>query len=292
MSVMPEELRLHLAGEVTTVCHCWTLTRADGTRMGFTDHDRAISFDGVDFLPQSGFTATEVRETLGLAPDASDVEGALSSTIIAASDIDAGCYDGARVETMMVNWNDPSQRATIRTAIMGRIERQDDRFIAELESPKRELDQVRGRWFRRNCDAELGDARCGVDLSVDALHGEAVVLARPRADALRVSGLEAFTAGWFSGGTVEVGGGETLRVLRHGLVDGAAELVVWTSGTALPAPGDMLVVRAGCDKRFETCKAKFSNNLNFQGFPHLPGNDAAYAYATEDQTFDGGVLVP
>jgi uncharacterized phage protein (TIGR02218 family) len=29
----------------------------------------------------------------------------------------------------------------------------------------------------------------------------------------------------------------------------------------------------GCDKRGETCRAKFLNYLNFRGFPHLPSED-------------------
>ena len=47
-----------------------------------------------------------------------------------------------------------------------------------------------------------------------------------------------------------------------------------------------------CDKRFATCKAKFANALNFRGFPHLPGNDAAYGYVVEGGEFDGGPIVP
>ena len=30
---------------------------------------------------------------------------------------------------------------------------------------------------------------------------------------------------------------------------------------------------AGCDKRFETCRLKFVNTLNFQGFPDVPEDD-------------------
>ena len=40
------------------------------------------------------------------------------------------------------------------------------------------------------------------------------------------------------------------------------------------------------------CKAKFANPSNFRGFPHLPGNDDAYGYVTDDGEFDGGALVP
>jgi len=46
----------------------------------------------------------------------------------------------------------------------------------------------------------------------------------------------------------------------------------------LPMPfqievGDRFHVFAGCDKRLSTCKDKFSNHINFQGFPYIPGTD-------------------
>jgi uncharacterized phage protein (TIGR02218 family) len=43
--------------------------------------------------------------------------------------------------------------------------------------------------------------------------------------------------------------------------------------------GDTFTVSAGCDKRFETCREKFANALNFRGFPHMPGNDFVAGYA-------------
>jgi len=46
----------------------------------------------------------------------------------------------------------------------------------------------------------------------------------------------------------------------------------------LPMPfqievGDKFRVYAGCDKRLITCKDKFSNHINYQGFPYIPGTD-------------------
>jgi uncharacterized phage protein (TIGR02218 family) len=50
-------------------------------------------------------------------------------------------------------------------------------------------------------------------------------------------------------------------------------------------------VTAGCDKRFETCRTKFANAVNFRGFPHLPGNDFVVAYAVPGEPgHDGSPL--
>ena len=296
MSDIPESLAAHLAREATSVCHCWRVTRRDGTVSGFTDHDRPLTVDGTNFEPRSGFTASEARETLGLAADTVEIEGAISAAVITAEDIAAGRWDGAIVETLLVNWRAPDEAATIRVQTVGRITRADNRFVAELDGPEAALDRIGGRWFRRSCDAELGDARCGIDLDDPLLKATGGVTAAVTADTIRVTGIEAFSAGWFAEGrltaTSGAAAGTTIRVLSHRISGEGIDLVLWRDGAGLPAPGDGFEIVAGCDKRFATCKAKFANHLNFRGFPHLPGNDAAYGYATESQVFDGAPLVP
>ena len=37
-------------------------------------------------------------------------------------------------------------------------------------------------------------------------------------------------------------------------------------------PGDQFTITAGCDKSFSTCVSKFSNGINFGGFPHIQVN--------------------
>jgi uncharacterized phage protein (TIGR02218 family) len=49
-------------------------------------------------------------------------------------------------------------------------------------------------------------------------------------------------------------------------------------------------VSAGCDKSAATCRAKFSNLLNFRGFPHLPGEDWVTAYPKAGEVHDGSSL--
>ncbi len=177
MSDSSETLAAHLAREATSVCHCWRVTRRDGTVAGFTDHDQPLTVAGTSFEPQSGFTASEARETLGLAADTVEIEGAISAATITADDIAAGRWDGATVETLLVNWRAPDEAVAIRTQTVGRITRADNRFVAELDGPEAALDRIGGRWFRRACDAELGDERCGVDLDDPAFSADGTVAA-------------------------------------------------------------------------------------------------------------------
>ena len=58
MKSFSPELAAHLASGATTLCACWRVVRGDGTVLGFTDHDRAILFDGVEHEPESGLDAS------------------------------------------------------------------------------------------------------------------------------------------------------------------------------------------------------------------------------------------
>lgn len=296
MSNYPEPLVEHLQGTVTTVCHCWRLTRKDGTISGFTDHDRPLVVDGTGFEPQSGLSASEARDTLGLAVDTVDVEGALSSDSIRDEDIAAGLYDGATVETLLVNWRRPQDFALLRKSTIGKITRSDQRFVAELESLVHKLDQPNGRYITRGCDAELGDARCGFLLDQAGFKGAGTVAAIGPPDSIVVSGLDGFAPGWFSHGVLSwtdgARAGRTERIVDHRSgPEGVSFVLLPAVGPAI-ATGDGFAVVAGCDKKFATCKAKFGNALNFRGFPHLPGNDAAYSYVADGGLFDGGPVVP
>jgi uncharacterized phage protein (TIGR02218 family) len=58
----------------------------------------------------------------------------------------------------------------------------------------------------------------------------------------------------------------------------------------LIAVGDAFSIRAGCDKRIETCGSKFANVVNFRGFPHIAGQDAVLRYARTGGGHEGEVL--
>ena len=279
---------------ITTLCHCWRVRRRDGVVLGFTDHDRSLTVDATVFEPASGLTATEARRTLGLAADATDVAGALTSDRIAEADIVSGAYDGAQVETLLVDWRRPEAFRRVASAEIARIVRADGAFTAELQGKLADFDRPRGRYYRRGCDAELGDRRCRIDLALPGLTASGIVEAVTAQNLVRVGGLEGYAPDWFACGrlTLHLMPHAPVRVLSHRLESGLCLLELETDGAFAGREGDSFTVVAGCDKRFETCRKKFANSLNFQGFPHLPGNDAAYAYASEDQIFDGGPLVP
>ncbi|MFD1511010.1 DUF2163 domain-containing protein [Lacimonas salitolerans] len=294
MKQLDPALKAHLDDGTTTLAWCWRITRADGLSFGFTDHDLTLVFEGTEFEPESGFAASEIRAGSDLSIDAQDAEGVLSSDRITETDILDGRWDAAEVELWRVNWADTSQRVLMRRGAVGQIRRGRMAFVAEVRSLAHVLGQTVGRTFQAGCDAALGDARCGVDLDAAAFRGTDTVVDLLRDRAFTASGLSGFASGWFAFGTVDWTSGANVgrrtEVLAHDLIDGVAILTLLEAPVRPIAEGDSFTIRAGCDKRVETCNAKFGNVANFRGFPHIPGQDTILRYASRDGGHEGGVL--
>lgn len=285
----------HLQGDVTTHCFAWIIRRSDNKIFGFCDHDLSLDIGGVSCLPQSGMNGSEAGAQLGLSVDATEIEGVLVADSISDADIERGFYDGARVETYLVNWVDPQQHILLRCATIGQITRTGHKFIAELKSSAALLDQVFGRRVKRSCDAHFGDTRCGANAYDPAYSGSGRVVVSSQ-QGFTAEGLQGFTAQWFENGSVVWLSGQnagTLQAVISHVQTGDLTSFVLAHAPVFPiVTGDEFRATTGCDKSFRQCKERFANQENFRGFPHIPGNDAAYAYVSGQNIFDGGVLVP
>jgi uncharacterized phage protein (TIGR02218 family) len=294
MITLPSALESHVQIEATSLCFCWKVTRKDGAVSGFTDHDETLIFDSVSFEPETGFNASASESALGLAISSMDIEGALSSAGINEAELSAGLYDGAEVATYLVNWQDISARARLRISTISKVELSGNVFKAELKSRMHELDKVSGRTIRRHCGADLGDSKCKVGIAAHTHLGTVSAISTAADFSADILGV--FASRWFDHGkltwTSGANTGQECVVSLHENTGIDQRIVLWRAPSAPIVIGDAFQITAGCDKSFSTCKAKFANPLNFQGFPHLPGNDAAYAYVDGQGVFDGSVLVP
>lgn len=151
------------------LCHVWLLERQDGERLGFTDHDRDLVFEGVVCRAGSGWTRGSGEALAGLESGGWSAAGALDDEALSEEDIRAGLFDAARVELWRVDWADVSARVRLWAGSLRRIRREAGGFVADLEGPMAQLDRVVGRTYGRDCDAVLGDGRCG--LSPEAVAG-------------------------------------------------------------------------------------------------------------------------
>ncbi len=295
MKDIPDALAAHLVSDATTLCRCWRVTRRDGLVLGFTEHDRDLTFAGTVFLAASGFAGTEARAVNGLAAPGAEVTGGFSSAVISEQDLSAGRYDGARVEMFTVNWQAPQeQHLLLKVQEIGEVSRAGGAFSAELRSFAHRLSQEQGRIYGRRCDASLGDGRCRVDLSAAGRRASALVTAVEGRDRVVVAGLGGFDDGHFRLGTLRfdsgLNEGLTVEIDGNTAVSGGTRLTLWLPLESAAAVGDAVTVTVGCDKAFPTCRDRFANGLNFRGFPHMPGSDFAYSYVKGESTHDGTAL--
>ena len=289
MLSVPDALAARLGG-ATTLCHCWRLVLRDGSRIGFTDHDQDLVFDGLTHAAASGLDASEVETSLGFAATGGEVAGALMAAALCEGDLAGGRYDGATIESWLVDWSQPDARLLLDVGAIGEVSRSDVAFSAELRSLAHVFDETRGRLYQAQCSADLGDARCTVSLADPALRLSCKVLGVDAGASVKLSSTGR-ASGWFSGGAVEYGSRRLGTIRDHVERDGAAFINLWAPGSLMPLVGDSVTLVAGCDKSFETCRLKFSNELNFRGFPHMPGNDVMLSYVNPGEVgMDGGSL--
>jgi uncharacterized phage protein (TIGR02218 family) len=281
LRAIPSALQSKLNAGVTTLCRCWLIARTDGVTQGFTDHDEDIVLGATACRAGSGLTGSEVTQKLGLAVDASELSGALAGETLNEPDLAAGRYDAATIEIWLVDWSEPALRVLLAKGTLGEVRRQGQAFTAEVRGLSERLTQETGRLYTATCTADLGDSRCKIDLLNPAFRGVGAVISTDTASAFTASGLDGFQDGWFSAGTVTftsgANSGLSVEVKNH-RKGAAVRFVLWQAMPEPIADGATFVVTAGCDKRFQTCRGRFNNAVNFRGFPHIPGNDFIIAH--------------
>lgn len=292
MTGLGADLKAHLASGTTTICRAWALTRRDGVILGFTDHDCTLFFDGIEFRADTGLSALAIQQSTGLSVDNTEAIGALSDVAIREEDIEAGRFDGAEVRAWLVNWSDPSQRYLQFRGTIGELRRAGGAFEAELRGLTEALNRPLGRVYQKPCSSVLGDATCRFDL---ARPGYCAELSLDRVEdrrLFRFASLSGYEAAWFQHGRLMMLGGAAKGLgglIKRDRQDGADRVIeLWHPLRAALAEGDALRLIPGCDKRMSTCRLKFDNLLNFQGFPDIPGDDWSISNPSKSGTLSGG----
>lgn len=276
---MSEALQDMLAEPVMTVALCWKLTRGDGLVLGFTSHDEDIAIGGVNYVARPGMMPSAVSQTTELSGDSMETTGPISSVGIRTDDLESGRWADARVELFACDWQAPaSGQLWLMRGTLGSVTRTgpgfSESFRAELVSELVQLERIQPLRLSPTCRAELGDARCGIDMrrhrvraAASGGSGNVVVLAAALANADNYAfGRLRWISGPLTGVDRRIAAASAQElVLEEPLPDGSAasgELWIWE----------------GCDKRLETCAGRFSNVEAFDGEPHVPGNDALIRY--------------
>jgi len=265
--------RVFLATELEGVATFWRVFRRDGVTLGFTSHDRDLTFGGLTHRAAPGMVPSAIRTSMYLADDSAEVEGALAHDSIAERDLEWGRFDHAAIAIGAVDW-ETLEYAVLFGGTLGEVRAAGGRFVAELRSAKAALESdpvprtsplCRARFCGPGCT--LSSARFTVTAELASFDAEA--------GSVRFAGIDhlAYRYGelhWLDGP----------RAGARGQVIDADE-----AGLVLDTPidddfgaGMRARLREGCDRTLATCSARFGNVINFQGEPFLPGNDLLARY--------------
>jgi uncharacterized phage protein (TIGR02218 family) len=260
-------------GPLTSLAFCWRLERCDGAGLGLTSSDREIVEDGIAYRSAPGVTPAAITRSLGLEPDSGEVAGALSADALSENDLALGRWNGAQIDLFAVDWTDPkSPPIALLGGELGEVSIESEGFSAELRGAAAKLAKRPCPSTSPECRAALGDKQCRVDLAGRSLRA----LVTSCQD--NVLQLDRSIDDRFLFGPVRYLTGDNCGLSTAILAVSGAEVSLRDRPRAAVAPGTIVQLREGCDKRFETCVSRFQNGVNFRGEPHLPGTDLLTRY--------------
>lgn len=268
----------HMAGATTTLCACAHITAAIGsTVIGITSYSSDLTglpgYVGVTFKSTTGATASKVENTDGARPTNLETDLFLITAGITEADALAGKWSHAACTIFICNYEAVNMgQLIVAKGFLSEFVQRGQMLTTEVRGWNQALQQQIGRVTRAECDADFGDARCGLNLSALGFiktgtlsHVTSQTVFR---DTSRAEGAHYFTNGkiQFTSGN---NNGFTFHIDSY---DSATDTFTLRTPTPyLPQVGDTYSATRGCRKNFENnCVAEYSNAVNFRGFPHIP----------------------
>ncbi|MFL6739183.1 MAG: DUF2163 domain-containing protein, partial [Sphingomicrobium sp.] len=194
------------------------------------------------------------------------------SQAISEADMLAGRWDAAALVLTSVDWDGNAGAHELLSGELGQIVSKDGSFEADPLGTAAKLGRPICPMTSPECRATLGDPGCSVDMAGRSLRARVTAVAAHQITVDEpVDDRFCFGQMRFLGGPAN---GERRTILS---IEGQ-QLALRTAPSGDVAVGTPVEIVEGCDKRLETCSARFANAVNFRGEPHLPGNDLLTRY--------------
>lgn len=266
-------MRVFFDRELDSVATFWRVFRKDGVALGFTSHDRDLSFSRIRHRAAPGMVSAAIKLNNALSGDSAEVEGALTHDAISEADLSAGLYDEAGIAIGAVDW-ETLEHEVLYTGQIGRVENDGDSFSAQLHSAKHILGDDLVPRTSPTCRAVFCGRGCG--LSAIRFTSRQTLISLDT-DTNRIEIAHPIGSEAIDGRMRFLDGPQTGLVFGVIDVDGA-----WLTLDRLLSPttpvGIALELLEGCDHTLGTCASRFNNAVNFRGEPFLPGNDLLARY--------------
>lgn len=279
MRTIPIAVQAKLDSGLSTFACCWKLTRRDGTVMRFTNHHDDLVVGGQTYQRETAIVPSTMKQTATTETDNLTVSGILSSVEITIKDILAERYDFAEVEFFLVDYQLPEEGGFAKVlGSFGEVQAKGNAFETELRLLIQRFVQKIVEVTSRDCRVlEFGDSRCGFNAA--SVTFASTVAAGPSPTRFFFAGTGGDITGkpdnYFRRGKLTWTSGDNEGIVCDvkASTTGTGEIELQKELRYDVQVGDAFTIVAGCDRRFETCRDKFNNVVNYQGEPHIRGTD-------------------
>jgi uncharacterized phage protein (TIGR02218 family) len=250
------------------------VVRSDATVIAFTSHDRDITYGGVTYLSSISYTPSNKDANMTLSVNNSDMSGYFSIGGIVKEDVENGLYDGAEVYELIVDYSDSTLIKNLGKGFLGEVEITENGFKAEYRSLTQKLQQPIGRYYTAECNAQLGDTRCGVTIA-DFTYTGAITSVTSNQAFIDSSLIGTQSDDYYNYGLITCTSGLNSGLSREvkDYTDATGQITTFLPFAYDVVVADTFTVYAGCDKRKTTCISTFNNVINFRGFDMIPSSD-------------------
>lgn len=271
MKTIPANLLQAYQRPAQTIAHFLRITRRDGLTLGFAALDRDVLIDGVLYRARPGLTVQALVTSASLDAENLELTVLTDDPDVVVADVRAGLWDNAEFLLFEADYQNPSFGTNVlQRGRMGQARPRGPDIVFELRGLKALLGQAQGEVTSKTCRATLGDARCTVDL---APYTETGALTAVTSRLVFADSARAEADDWFVEGVITFTSGANAGTSHKVRLFAAGQFTLTLPCVFNPEVGDTYSVVAGCQRRLEDCRDKFSNVVNFQGEPHLPGID-------------------
>lgn len=254
-----------------TTAICLRIVCTNGTIIRVTRHPKdLVMSNGQIYQTGSGFDFTGYEALNGFSASSIDLDGILGFAGVTTEAVASGVFDGARAYLFACDFLSPVEDYEPMTAsLLGKATLTDDGYRFEEMALVDALNQSVGMTYTPSCRHVFGSTECGVSPGPITVAG---VLTSVTNDALFRDSTRAEAADYFAYGTIQFTSGanaglKAMEIKRHE-ADGTIE--VFEPFYYVPAIGDAYSLIPGCRKRLSDCRDKWSNTINFGGFPDMP----------------------
>lgn len=279
MLSLPSRLENFRQQSLHTMATLWKIERLDNVSFFFTSREEPIEFEGDTYQPAGSMNVSATQLQDSLRSRNLEARGIINADDVTDEDLRAGLFRDAEVTEYLVNARFPylgafyTYRYRLREVTFDGMA-----WTAEVQDIGAFLRLKVGNIYARNCRHRLGDALCQVNLASFTESSKAVTTIDNVRKSFRASALASTVDDYFRYGRVVWLTGNNAGVVSD-IKDyvGATRRITLQLATPFNIQiGDTFNAIAGCDLTFDgDCKTKFSNGVNFGGFPTIPGNEKA-----------------